>query len=170
MVGAAVRHVAWAAAVAAAVIMASMLAMIVLEIVLRTIFDTSTFVLDEFVGYGVAAMTFLALAHTFLDGGLIRVNLLLEKLRGRARRGVELGCAAATLAVSGFAAWYFWISVARHWRRGSVSETIAEVPLWIPYGIALFGLGLFALALAVYVVELLRGAEPVGGEGPERVE
>lgn len=163
----AVRTIARAAAVAAAAIMALMLGMIVLEIVLRTLFDSSTFVLDEFVGYGVAAMTFLALAHTFQDGALIRVTLLLERLRGNARRIVEIVCAAATLAVIGFATWYFWISVARHWRRGSVSETIAEVPLWIPYGIALFGLGLFVVALAVYLVELLGGARPIDDKASE---
>ena len=52
---------------------------ILLEIVLRSFFASSTFVLDEFVGYGVAAMTFLSLGYALETDSLIRVQLLLGR-------------------------------------------------------------------------------------------
>ena len=59
-----------------ALLIVYMLLHIVVEIVLRAFFDTSSFVLEEFVGYALAAMVFMALAATHREGRLIRVNLL----------------------------------------------------------------------------------------------
>jgi TRAP-type C4-dicarboxylate transport system permease small subunit len=156
---AAVFQLSRLAAWAAGLVLVAMTAHIMYEIVLRVVFSTSTFILDEIVGYGVAACTFLALGYALEVGGLIRVNLLLKALGdgGLARRAVEAAAILLTLAVIGFQVGYFWKSVARNWDRGAVSETVAEVPLWIPEGVMMVGLAVFWLQLVVYLLRVLAG-------------
>ena len=152
------------AGVLSAVLLVAMVLHILLEIVLRSFFASSTFVLDEFVGYGVAAITFLSLGYTLNEGALIRVNLVLSRTRGRLRLGLEIFSVTLTLALSVFIAAYFWRSVARNWRREAVSESIAEIPLWIPEGLVVVGLSLFAIQLAAYLLRLIAGDRKLIGE------
>lgn len=130
---------------------------ILYEIVLRVGFDSSTFVLDEFVGYAVAAMTFLSLGYALDTASLIRVDLVLGRLTPKPRRGMELFCIAVTFAATVFCAWWVGHDVLRNWTRGAVSESVAEVPLWIPVGAVWLGLLLFSLQLVVYFVRVIRG-------------
>jgi TRAP-type C4-dicarboxylate transport system permease small subunit len=157
---AAVSGISRGAAVVAAALLVLMVLHILLEIVLRSFFASSTFVLDELVGYGVAAMTFLALGYALEEGALIRVQLLLARSRPPARRGLEILATGLTLALSLFLVAHFWRSVSRNWSRGAVSQSIAEVPLWLPEGLVLLGLVLFALQLLAYLLRLLQRAEP----------
>jgi TRAP-type C4-dicarboxylate transport system permease small subunit len=144
------------AAVVSAALLVVMVLHVLLEIVLRSFFASSTFVLDEFVGYGVAAMTFLTLGYALEEGSLIRVQLLLNRSPPPARRGLEILCAVLTLALSLFLIGHFWKSVSRNWSRGAVSQSIAEVPLWLPEGLVLLGIALFALQLFAHLLRLLR--------------
>lgn len=153
-----------------AVLLIGMVLHILLEIVLRSFFDSSTFVLDEFVGYGVAAMTFLSLGYTLNEGALIRVNILISRLGARPRLGVEIFSVAVTLGLTVFIAAYYWRSVARNWRREAVSESIAEIPLWIPEGLVLLGMVLFAIQLAAYLLRLVAGDRRIIGEDKKSVE
>lgn len=139
----------------AGLLLVAMVLHILLEIVLRAFFSTSTFVLDEFVGYGVAAITFLSLGYTLEHGALIRVNLVLGRTHGRARRALEVLAAGLTLGLLTFLGWFFWFRVARHVSRGTVSNTIAQVPMWIPEGLVLLGLGLFWLQMFAYLLRML---------------
>ena len=151
----------------AAVGLVYMVAHILYEIVLRTFFDSSTFVLDEFVGYGVAAVTFLALGFSLEEGSLIRVNMLLSVTRGKVRRTLEVFSAGTTLALICYITWYFLFSVKRNFIRGTTSESIAEVPLWIPEGLVLLGLAIFAVQLFAYLLRVITGGEYIGGETSE---
>ena len=166
----AVERLSYAAGVVSAILLIGMVLHILLEIVLRSFFSSSTFVLDEFVGYGVAAMTFLSLGYALNEGALIRVNILLGRTAGRPRIGLEIFSAAVTLALTVFIAVYFWRSVARNWKREAVSETIAEVPLWIPEGLVLAGMILFAVQLAAYLLRLIAGDRRIVGEDTESLE
>ena len=78
------------AAQLSAVLLVAMVCHIIVEIVLRSFFATSTFVLDEVVGYGVAAMTFLSLGYALEQGAMIRVNVLITRVGGMPRRALEL--------------------------------------------------------------------------------
>lgn len=66
-----------------------------------------------------------------------------------------------TLALTLFLAGYFWRTLYRDFERGTVSYSIAEVPLWIPEGLVFIGLALFALQLVSYLVGLLMGEPPI---------
>ncbi|NIA67371.1 TRAP transporter small permease [Pelagibius litoralis] len=156
-----------AAGALAALLLVYLFLHIVYEIVLRSFFASSTFVLDEFVGYAVAAMTFLSLGYALDKGALIRVDLAVGHLRGRPRRLVELCCIAASFVMAGFCAWWVGRDALRHWTRGSVSESIAEVPLWLPVGAVWLGLMLFMLQLLAYFLRIAKGGNPVNQDVAE---
>lgn len=144
----------FAAAAVAAVILAAMASFIIVEIVLRNLFGTSTNVMDELVGYGVGAMTFLAMAHTLRNGAMIRVHLVRSALSDGGRRVLEMICVLLTFAGFCVVALYFTRSMIRNFNEGAVSSSVAEVPLWIPDAALLVGLVLLLLQLATYFARL----------------
>ena len=96
-------------AVLAGVIIVYMVCHILLEIFVRSALATSTFSLDELIGYSVAACAYLGLGYTLEKGGLIRVNLVLSKMNplSRARKTIEVLCCIGTLIAMGLPLWYF---------------------------------------------------------------
>ncbi|WP_202913407.1 TRAP transporter small permease subunit [Acuticoccus sediminis] len=153
------------AAWCAAAIMVFITGHILTEIVLRSFFGTSTQVLEEFVGYGLGAMVFLALGHALRQGKLVRVDIVLGKLPSRARRALEVVLCLVTLAVMAFVMKYFWISVSRNYQRGTISMTTAATPMWIPEAVIFAGMGIFWLTLAVYALRLLVGGALIEESG-----
>ena len=147
----------WLSGLAAAAAVLGMLFHIGLEIILRSVFVTSTFVLDEFVGYMVAAMTFLGLAPTFRARKHLRVTLLLDILRPRVRRLAEAATLLALFVLAAFGAYYFARAGLRLWRNGTVSQTVAEVPLWIPISIVAIGCANLAVQAASQFMLLASG-------------
>lgn len=57
--------------------------------------------------------------------------------------------------------------ILRNWTRGSVSESIAEVPLWIPVGAVWLGLIFLMLQLFAYFLRVAAGGNPIDNEGTE---
>ncbi len=152
------------AAIGACCILVAMVALILYEIALRSLFNSSTYVLDEFVGYGVATMTFLSFAVALKDNVFIRVNLVLANLGPLPRRGVEIVSCALGVLLFGFIASYFWKLVARDFSRGTVSNSVAEVPLWMPQALMLLGLVILILQFAALTVHYARGAPIIDGQ------
>lgn len=149
------------AAYLSAVILVYMVAHILYEIVLRVFFSKSTYVLDEFVAYATAAITFLCLAYSLHDNALIRVGMLLQRVTGRFRLFLEIFSYSIMLVIVVVVTYYFWTKT--FWRdlmRGTLSESIAEVPLWIPELFALIGLLLFALQLTAMLLRLIVSGVP----------
>jgi TRAP-type C4-dicarboxylate transport system permease small subunit len=125
---------------------------ILLETVLRSVFATSTHVLDEFIGFAVMSITFLSLAWTLRSGAMIRVTLFTEKLPDSALRILEsLVATVGFLAVSGLST-FLLRNMAKDWERGSVSNSVAEIPLWIPGLIAFAGAALLAAQLLMRAI------------------
>jgi len=149
------------AAYLSGVILVYMVLHILYEIVLRVFFSKSTYVLDEFVAYATAAITFLCLAYSLHDNALIRVGMLLNRVKGRFRLILELFSVSLTLAVVVLITYYFWTKTFyRDLMRGTLSESIAEVPLWLPEIFALIGLVLFALQLTTMLLRLITRGVP----------
>jgi len=142
-----------------------MLGHILLEIGLR-LFGHSTFILDEYIGYSVAAMTFLGLPYALEKDGLIRVSLVLERLPRAWRWPLELFASVSALLAFGWLARYWTLAVERSYARGIISETMARTPLWIPQSAVLLGLYLLCFALAVRTLQILaqRQAFRPGGQ------
>ncbi|MFV0336138.1 MAG: TRAP transporter small permease subunit [Tropicimonas sp.] len=147
--------ISWAAAQLAMLAVLAMALHILLEILLRALFRTSTFVMDEFVGYEVAAMTFLGLGSALDHKVLLRLNALLIRLRGRARAAVEILNASLTLTIFGFLLYYLVKLAMRNYARGTTSISVLEVPVWLPQAVIIAGLSVFCLQLTGLIARAL---------------
>ncbi|PHQ71424.1 MAG: C4-dicarboxylate ABC transporter permease [Sneathiella sp.] len=149
-----------AAAVFACAILVAMTMMILYEIILRTFFASSTYVLDEFVGYGVAVMTFMSFALALRDGVFIRVNLVTANVGPKVRRILEVGSCAVGTVLFTFLGYFILKLVMRNFENGVVSNSLAETPLWIPQGFVFLGVALLVLQFAALTVRFSLG-EPI---------
>lgn len=141
------------AAVVAAILTVMMTVLILVEIAMR-MFGRSTFMADALVGYGVAAITFLAAGWAFEHGSMIRVSALTAALSIPLRRACDAFATLSTLALMLFLMSYQWSLVSKLWGRGSVSQHYLPIPLWIPEAIFLTGLALLTLQLVVRALRL----------------
>jgi TRAP-type C4-dicarboxylate transport system permease small subunit len=114
--------------------------------------------LTDYAGYAMACGSFLALAYTFGKGGHIRVELFLQKLRGRRRRAAELWCLAIGTFLAGYLAWFSVKMVQVSHLLGDVSESADATPLWIPQIGMAVGAVLLAVALADRLICVALGA------------
>src|SRR5215212_8110993 len=118
---------AWLAALA----MIGILAMVLLSIVSRQ-FGFHVAGTDAYAGYSMAAAGFLALAHTLKHNEHIRVTLILGRLKGRAKHGLEMWALTAAVLLAGLFAFY---SVRLAWQShviNDISTSNDATRLWIP--------------------------------------
>ena len=86
----------------------------------------------DFAGYAMAAAGFLALAHTLKRNEHIRVTLILGRLQGRARRGLEIWALSAAVLLAALFAFYSVRLAVVSWQLKDISTGNDATPLWIP--------------------------------------
>jgi TRAP-type C4-dicarboxylate transport system permease small subunit len=138
----------------AALCMIGLLAMVLLSIVSRLAhFHVPG--TDAYAGYLMAGAGFLALAHTLKRQEHIRVTLVINALRGRARRALEVWSLGAATVLAGLGAWY---SVRLSWQShlfDDISTGNDATPLWIPQlSMAIGNLILLVAFVDEFVLEL----------------
>ena len=143
------------AAALAALFSVGLLVMVLLSIVSRQLhFHVPG--TDAYAGYLMAASGFLALAHTLKRGEHIRVTLLVNALKGRWRKALELwALALATLLALLFAVY----SCKLAWQSrvfNDISTGSDATPLWMPQLAMAFGAVILVIAfLDELVLEIL---------------
>lgn len=143
-----------AAAWLAALSMVGVLVMVLVSIVSRQLgFHVAG--TDAYAGYSMAAAGFLALAHTLKKNEHIRVTLILGRLSGKARRGLEIWAHTAGVALAALFAFY---SVRLAWVSRAINDISTgndATPLWIPQITMAAGAIILLIALADdWVLEL----------------
>jgi TRAP-type C4-dicarboxylate transport system permease small subunit len=113
----------------------------------------------ELAGYAMAAAIFLSLAHTFRNGGHVRVNLLLLHVRPSARRVLEYWCLGVLAAVAAMFALFSVQLVHDSYVMGDVATGMLPVPLWIPQLSMAAGSILFFVSVIDELVHMVRGKE-----------
>lgn len=101
---------------------------------------------DAYAGYAMAGAGFLALAHTLKSGEHIRVTLIIDKLTGGARRGMELWSLSVAVLLAGLLALYAWRLAWQSHEFHDISTSADGTALWIPQ--ILMGLGTSVLLIA----------------------
>jgi len=123
---------------------------------------------DDFTAWSMVAMAFLGMAHTFKRGEMIRVGLLTERLKGRAKWLAELFSLVVALLFVG----YFFRHVAQmahdSWRFNDLAQGVVAFPLWIPQTVMATGLGILLIAVLDEVVRVLGGQKPSYEKEPPR--
>ncbi len=123
------------------------------EIVLRSFFTKTTYIAEEYTGYLMVAITFLALSFTLKEKGHIRMTFLHSMIKGKARILLDIYafavgfviCAVVTYTTAQF----FWDSVVSQSRSMHVSATYLAVPqFFMPLG--------FFMMSAQFLAEIIR--------------
>ncbi|MEO6292144.1 MAG: TRAP transporter small permease subunit [Burkholderiaceae bacterium] len=144
------------AAALAALFMVGLLAMVLLSIVSRQL-NFHVPGTDAYAGYLMAASGFLALAHTLKRGEHIRVTLLLNALKGKAKKAMELwSLVVATLLALLFAVY----SCKLAWQSrtfNDISTGSDATPLWIPQLAMAFGAVILLIAFIDELVLEIQG-------------
>ena len=110
---------------------------------------------DAYAGYSMAAAGFLALAHTLKKGEHIRVTLVIGRLRGGARRALELLSLSAAVLLAGLFAFYACRLVWQSHLFNDMSTSNDATPLWIPQlSMAVGTVVLFIAFVDEWVLEL----------------
>ena len=118
---------AWLAAIAMVVV----LVMVLLSIVSRQLhFHVPG--TDAYAGYAMAAAGFLALAHTLKRNEHIRVTLVIGRLTGRARHGMEMWALTAAVLLAALFAFFSVRLAIVSWQIRDISTGNDATPLWIP--------------------------------------
>ena len=133
------------AAALAALFMLALLLMVLLSIVSRQLHFYVPGV-DAYAGYLMAASGFLAMAHTLKRGEHIRVTLLLNAVRGRWKKGMELFALGMAVFLALLFAFY---SCKLAWQShvfNDMSTSSDATPLWLPQIAMAYGSVIFALA------------------------
>lgn len=115
---------------------------------------------DDFTAWSLVAMAFLGLAHTFKKGEMIRVGLLLERLKGRARRAAELFSLTVAAAFIGYFTWQAGHLAYDSWRFFDMSTGVIVVPLWIPQLGLVGGLAILLIAVIDEWIVVASGRRP----------
>lgn len=141
--------------VAAALIGASIL--VVCQMVfIRYVLNGSTAWQTDAVIFALVAATLLGSAYVLRSGGHVTVDLVWEAASDSTRRYLRVIANIATFAFAAILAvtggHYFW----QAWTGGWTSETVAEIPLWIPFLSLPVGFGLLALQAIAEIIDTPR--------------
>ena len=142
--------------IAAALIAISIL-IVCQMVVLRYGFAASTTWQTDVVTFGLVGATMIGSPYLLHKGAHVGVDLVTNMFSAEAQRwfqlisGVSIFLVAASLAWTG--AELTWEAYAGNW----LSETVAEIPLWIAYFAMPFGFGLLALQAVADVIAVLMG-------------
>jgi TRAP-type C4-dicarboxylate transport system permease small subunit len=127
------------------------------EIVMRTFFSRTLYITEEYTGYLMTGLTFLALGYTLREKGHIRMTFLHTTLHGKKRLLLEAICLLTGLVFTLLMTWttalFFWDSVV----YGSRSMQISETYLAIPQFFLPLGSGIFALQFGAELLRTLAG-------------
>ncbi len=134
-----------ACGIIAGILMLAGLALIIMEVLFRTLFSKTLYITEEYTGYLMAAITFLALSYTLKEKGHIRMAFLHTVLKGKARIALDIYaftmglvfCSVITVTTGSF----FWDSVVSKSQSMQISGTYLAIPQFV------MPLGAFVMAL-----------------------
>ena len=121
------------------------------EIVLRATLGKSTLVSDEYSGYLLCWLTLSGFLYGMRTNAFLRVDIVVQRLRGRLRSLAEALAAAGGLAVSLVACYSTGLLALTNWKFHGTSSHFTATPLYLPQSIMPAA---FALLAVAYLVQL----------------
>ena len=115
---------------------------------------------DDITAWLCAAASFLALAHTFRRGELVRMGLCIDMLGPKARRWAELLALSITAVAVGYMTWAAISFVYDSWKFNEVAQGLIKIPIWIPQLSFAFGVLVLLIAVLDELVAVLRFETP----------
>jgi TRAP-type C4-dicarboxylate transport system permease small subunit len=160
---AAVRLASKLCGMLAAGLIASAILVVCEMVVIRYFLKASATWQTDYATYSLVAATLIGSPYILSIKGHVNVDLLPNYLGARGRRVLAIIASSGGLVFAGVLAWcgsvLFHEALTGGWR----TDTIWELPLWIPYLALPLGIGLLALQYLADIVELVIGEDPPGG-------
>jgi tripartite ATP-independent transporter DctM subunit len=126
----------------------------VYDVLARYIFNAPTAWATEISTYVLIATVFFGAGQTHLIGGHVRVELLLNRLRGAALQTTLLTVAWLAFLVVAISAWQATLMVLSDYRNGSRIFSLLLTPTWMPKLPIAVGLSMLAAAMLVEIERL----------------
>ncbi len=139
-----------------AIFMILIVALIALEILIRSVFNSSTLISDEYSAYFFVGVVLLGLAFTLKEEGHIRITLLTSVLGDKGRAFLDLFATVLAIVITTFALYYAGEMVYDSWSLGMRADSISETPIYlsqmvIPLGLLMLDLQLGARLLKRFI-------------------
>jgi len=140
-----------------------LLVLIMAEVFTRYILRTSLLAADEIGAYMVVGITFLGLAHTWVEKSHIRIEFVIRRVPARARQWLRIITLFMAAAITMLLIWAGYEFVSYSHKIGKKSATVLEIPLQYPEMV--IGVGAL-LVFIVIVAELVTTVKAT--KNPER--
>lgn len=137
-------------------ILAAMVILIGAELLLRNFANISWQGTDQFSGYMLVALTFIAASVSLASGNFHEVTILRDTLSPRASAVVAFLVYAVCLLFSVILGWQFLRFGWRAWNFGALSSVGIRFPLWIPYTGMIVGVAMINWTLVRILWSLAR--------------
>lgn len=141
---------------ASALFMICIVVLINVEILMRTLFNTSTFIADEYSGYFLVAVVLLGLAYALKHDAHIRVEVIRTRLGEKSKRVVDAISALLGVILTLYVTYHAILMAKDAYTLEMTADSISETPIFIPQIIIPLGLLLFALQLIATLIRRLR--------------
>jgi len=136
----------------AALLVTSAIVVVCQMVVLRYFLNQSTVWQTEYVTYVIVAATFLGAPYVLLVKGHVNVDLLPHYLAPGPKKAMAILASLIALLFCAGLAWQACLLLGDAIEGGWVTDTVWELPLWIPYLPMAFGM---ALLCVQYVAEMI---------------
>lgn len=146
------RLATWMARASGLALLASV-AMITLEVLARRLFGISVVGADEVAGYVLAITVTWGCSLAILRRAHVRIDILHAQLPRPGRALLDCLALISMAAFAFFLAWYATGLFENSWRTGAVSNSLMQIPRWIPHGLWAVGLWVFGGVTLVLIVE-----------------
>jgi len=137
----------------ASLILISLVVLILVEIFIRSTFDMSTMIADEYSGYLYLASIFLGLAYTFNEKAHIRINIISSRLNQKSNRIIDIVAGIITLFVLIFVFYRTVIFTYDSFELEMLSEAVSETPLYLTQLVMPLGILLFISSILVFIIK-----------------
>ena len=161
-----VRLVSKLCGIAAALLIGSAILVVCEMVVIRYFLKASATWQTDFATFSLVAATLIGSPYILSIKGHVNVDLLPSRLGPRGKVRLALVASAGGLVFAAVLAWFGYLLFHEALTGGWRTDTIWELPLWIPYLALPLGIGLLALQYLADIVELARDAAagaPPGG-------
>ncbi len=134
-----------------AFLIVALVLLILIEIFIRSFFDMSTMIADEYSGYLYLASIFLALGYAFSKGAHIRINIITSKLSEKSNKKFDIVAAIITLFVLAFTFYRTVLFTYDSYSLEMLSENVSETPLYLTQLAMPIGIMIFMLAVVLFI-------------------
>ncbi|GAA1326377.1 TRAP transporter small permease [Leucobacter albus] len=125
---------------------------VIVDVLLRNLGILSLSGVSEAANYLQIGLVYLGLAFAYQDGSFIRMDLLLDRFRGRAERVRSIVIKALSIATVCLMLWFSLKTTLNSYEHSIVSIGVLRVELFIPQAVLCAGLLLFIVQMVLDLV------------------